>query len=369
MLIAFCIEKYFPFGGLQRDFLRIASAIHKRGHAVRVYTREWQGEVPEGFEIIKVQTSAWTNHGKGKEFCNFVISHVKTHPVDRLVGFNRMPGLDFYFAGDVCFAEKVTNRSFFYRVSNRCRHYLNYEKAVFERGNKCKILLLVSSHKKSFQNFYGTESERFYVLPPGIDKDRGYSEQYTNIRQKFRLDYGIASDDVLLLQVCSNFELKGVDRSIRALSSLSCNSRKKVKLFVVGDDCNEKMVKLAQKLSVEKNVRFLGGRKDVLNFMVGADLMLHPARREAAGIVILESIASGLPIVVSAVCGYAPYVEKANSGVILEEPFDQDEYNQTVRSLVDNKTVLTNFSHNAILFAKHEDLYSLPDRAADIILS
>ena len=48
MRIAFCLYKYFPFGGLQRDFLRIALACQARGHAVRVYTLEWRGEVPEG---------------------------------------------------------------------------------------------------------------------------------------------------------------------------------------------------------------------------------------------------------------------------------------------------------------------------------
>ena len=38
MQLAFCLYKFFPFGGLQRDFLRIALACQARGHAIRVYT-------------------------------------------------------------------------------------------------------------------------------------------------------------------------------------------------------------------------------------------------------------------------------------------------------------------------------------------
>jgi UDP-glucose:(heptosyl)LPS alpha-1,3-glucosyltransferase len=43
MQLAFCLYKYFPFGGLQRDFLRIALACQARGHAMRVYTLELGG--------------------------------------------------------------------------------------------------------------------------------------------------------------------------------------------------------------------------------------------------------------------------------------------------------------------------------------
>ncbi|STI71723.1 UDP-glucose:(heptosyl) LPS alpha-1,3-glucosyltransferase [Escherichia coli] len=38
MIVAFCLYKYFPFGGLQRDFMRIAQTVAARGHHVRVYT-------------------------------------------------------------------------------------------------------------------------------------------------------------------------------------------------------------------------------------------------------------------------------------------------------------------------------------------
>ena len=58
MKLAFCLYKYFPFGGLQRDFLRIALACQARGHDIRVYTLDWEGEVPAGFELVRVPVRA-----------------------------------------------------------------------------------------------------------------------------------------------------------------------------------------------------------------------------------------------------------------------------------------------------------------------
>ena len=368
MLIAFCIYKYFPFGGLQRDFYRIANEIALRGHKVRIYTRQWQGNKPTNFEIITVPTSSASNNGKNKQFCEWVLNHLKVHPVDRVVGFNKMPGLDVYFTGDVCYAEKSYHKSFLYKLTPRYRHFLAYEKAVFEKGSKTKILLLTKERQFEFQKHYQTEDERFFLLPPGIDAERKYDRQPQGTRETFRKRFTIDENKKLLLQVCSNYELKGVDRSIRAIASLPDSLKDQSLLFVVGQDNPEKMKKLCKELGIENKVRFFGGRDDIAQFMVSADLMLHPARQEAAGIVILESLVAGLPILVSGLCGYAHYVNEALAGVVLSEPFNQNLYNQTLRDVLNNDDQLSKWSQNAKKFADHTDLYGLAKRATDIIL-
>ena len=52
MQLAFVLYKYFPFGGLQRDFMRIALECQQRGHQIRVYTLIWEGDIPPGFEVL-----------------------------------------------------------------------------------------------------------------------------------------------------------------------------------------------------------------------------------------------------------------------------------------------------------------------------
>lgn len=368
MRIAFCINKYFPYGGLQRDFMRIAKEVLSRGHTVRVYTRQWEGDNPTEMEVVKVPTTSFRNIGKNVQYFRWVQKHLQSNPVDKVVGFNRMPGLDVYFAGDVCYAENNKNRGFFYKLSSRYRHFCAFEKAVFSKGLKTKILLLTNKNKLDYQKHYDTEDDRFYLLPPGIDFDRKYDRQPEGSREAFREEFGIAPHQKLLLQVCSNYELKGVDRSLNAIATLPEKQRKDIVFFVVGQDSPDKMRQLAQSLGIENSVHFFGGRDDIARFMLGSDLMLHPARHEAAGIVILESIVSGLPIIVSGACGYAPYVQEADAGLVLSEPFEQNEYNRAIQTVLSNTVQLNKWNKNAKEFADHANLYGLASKAADIIL-
>ena len=368
MEIALCLYKYFPYGGLQRDFLRIAQELVSRGHQVRVYTESWQGDKPrEEMEIIFVPVSAMTNHGSNEQYWKWVTKHLTEHPVQRIVGFNKMPGLDVYFGADTCYAEKVQKeKNLFYRLTARYRHYANYEKLTVGKGIKTKLMIITPQQKIDFQKHYQTEDERFFLLPPGIALDRKYSNFSAEDRQNYRAKLGV-EDKFVILQIGSDFKRKGVDRSIDAIASLSDELKNKVVFLVVGQDKADRYVELARKLGVEKNVRFLGGRDDVSELISAADLFVHPARSEAAGEAILEALVGALPEIVTEVCGYAHYVQEADSGVLLSEPYDQKQFNQVLARALDEEQ-LRKWKVNARKFADEQDLYSLPKKAADIIL-
>ena len=368
MIVAFCLYKYFPFGGLQRDFMRIASTVAARGHHVRVYTQSWEGDCPKAFELIRVPVKSHTNHGRNAEYYAWIQEHLKTHPADRVVGFNKMPGLDVYFAADVCYAEKVAQeKGFFYRLTSRYRHYAAFERATFEQGKSTKLMMLTDKQIADFQKHYQTEPERFQILPPGIYPDRKYSEQIPDSREIYRQKNGINEQQNLLLQVGSDFVRKGVDRSIEALASLPESLRHNTLLFVVGQDKPRKFEALAEKLGVRSNVRFFSGRNDVSELMAAADLLLHPAYQEAAGIVLLEAIAAGLPVLVTSVCGYAHYIADANCGTVIAEPFCQEQLNEVLRKALTQSPLRAAWAENARHYADTQDLYSLPEKAADII--
>ncbi|CBG90884.1 glycosyltransferase family 4 protein [Citrobacter rodentium] len=368
MIIAFCLYKFFPFGGLQRDFLRIAQTVAARGHQVRVYTQSWEGEHPAEFEIVQVPVKSRTNHGRNAEYHAWVQAHLREHPVDRVVGFNKMPGLDVYFAADVCYAEKVAReKGFFYRLTSRYRHYAAFERATFEQGKATQLMMLTEKQIADFQKHYQTEAERFHILPPGIYPDRKYSAQIPDAREIYRQKNGITGQQNLLLQVGSDFTRKGVDRSIIALASLPEALRHNTLLYIVGQDKPRKFEALAEKLGVRSNVHFFSGRNDVAELMAAADLLLHPAYQEAAGIVLLEAIAAGLPVLTSAVCGFAHYIVDANCGVAIEEPWKQEALNDILRKALTQPSLRAAWAENARHYADTQDLYSLPEKAADII--
>ncbi|ETT01268.1 MULTISPECIES: glycosyltransferase family 4 protein [Providencia] len=369
MVLAFCLYKYFPFGGLQRDFLRIAMACQARGHQIRVYTQSWEGERPEHFEIIIVPTSSGTNHGRNAQYCEWVMAHLKQHPVDRIVGFNKMPELDVYFAADVCYAQKVAEeKGFFYKLTPRYKHYAAFEKAVFQKGKATQLMMLTPHQITHFEKHYGTESDRFHMLPPGIAVDRKYDQQIVDAKRIYREKNQIPESAFLLLQVGSDFKRKGVDRTLKAMAALPENIRNNTLLMVVGQDKPGKYQRLAETLGITKQVSFFSGRNDIAELMAAADILMHPAYQEAAGIVLLEAIVAGLPIIVTEVCGYASFIDKAQCGVVVNEPFEQAVLNQALCDSLQDTQKRTQWVNNAKYYADTEDLYSLPEKAADIIL-
>ena len=369
MQLVFCFYKYFPFGGLQRDFLRIARACQARGHAIRVYVLEWSGETPEGFEVIRVPAKALSNFRRYARFTDWIRDDMTRRPVYLVIGFNKMPGLDVYFAADPCYEEKArTLRNPLYRLSGRYRHFAAYERAVFAPESKTEILMISQVQQPFFEKHYRTPQARFHLLPPGIAPDRRAPVNAAEIRTEFRREFGLAVDDLLLLQVGSGFKTKGLDRSLKALAALPETLKSRTRLIVIGQDEPTLFQRQAKSLGIAEQVSILPGRSDIPRFLLGADLLIHPAYNENTGTVLLEALVAGLPVLTTAVCGYAHYIEDANAGRVIPEPFAQDTLNITLAEMLEEKTLRDHWKVNALDFAENADIYSNAERAADLIL-
>ncbi|MCL6415590.1 glycosyltransferase family 4 protein [Aestuariirhabdus sp. Z084] len=367
MKLAFVLFKYFPYGGLQRDFLRIANVCQERGHSVRVYTMGWQGECPADFDVRILGVKALAAHKRNESFHRQVMRSLAEEPVDAVVGFNKMAGLDLYYAADPCYEEKAqTLRSAIYRLGARYRHFFEAEKAVFSATSKTEVLMISELQKPFFQQHYGTQEERFHLLPPGIARDRCAPADADRIRAEFRTEFQLSDKDRLLLMVGSGFKTKGLDRALYAMASLPETLRQRTRFMVIGQDNFTPFVRLARRLKLDGQVTFMPGRDDIPRFMLGADLLVHPAYNENTGTVLLEAVVSGLPVLVTDVCGYAHYVEKAGAGQLLESPFEQADMGQKLETMLTSPQ-RDNWKRNALRFSEQADIFSMPERAAEII--
>jgi len=361
--LAFCLFKYFPFGGLQRDFLRIAKESLDRGHQVDVFTMAWEGEHEPGLTIHMVPARGLSNHARAKNFIAAIAHRLLSYDV--VVGFNKMPGLDIYYAADTCYQAKAhAQRGLWYRLTPRYRHLIAFEAAVFKSSTE--ILLLSRKQQDDFMRYYQTLPERFHLLPPGIARDRAAPHNAQDIRHHMRSELGIRGDEFLLLMVGSGFKTKGLDRVLRGLAALPNDLQTRCKVYIIGKDNPRLFQKQASKLGIKEKIHFLGGRLDVPNFFLAADLLLHPAYNENTGTVLLEAMASGLPVLTTDVCGYACYIKDANAGYVLSSPFNQAEFNQAVANMLLSPE-RADWKKNAIHYAKQADIYSMPERAVDCI--
>lgn len=363
MRLAFVLYRYFPFGGLQRNMLAIAREAQQRGHRVVVYCTDWEGERDENIEVIEIPRRGWSNAARMTHFALALSKVLAGENFDLVVGFNKWPGLDIYYAADSCFAYKAyRERNFWYRLAPRSRAYLAFEAAVFGPESDTHILEVSIAERERFIAFYGTPAERFHTLPPGISRDRAAPETWLKARADKRAELGIGVDQKVLLALGSGFRTKGLDRSIAVLSALAPLN---VCLLVVGDDNASAFEKQAEQLGVRDQVVFLGGRADVPEILQAGDVLLHPAYRENTGNVLLEAMIAGLPVITSEVCGYAHYVREAAMGAVLPEPFDNQAYAAAIKNALARDAA--HWHDRGAHFARTSDIYHRPQVAVDAI--
>jgi len=368
MRLAFLLYKYFPYGGMQRDFLRFVEESQNLGHQCRVYYISWQGDELPDVDMRRVPVSAMSNHRRNTRYLDWVQRDLAADPVDGVVGFNKMPGLDVYYAADSCYLDKALNeRGWLYRRGSRFRHFAEYESAVFSRDSKTRILLISDTERAKFESHYDTQAERMHMLPPGISRDRCAPDDATERRRAIRSILDIDSDEHVLLFVGSGFIKKGLNRAIQSVANIrEVQPNVRLRLLVVGQDKQRRFQKLAKRLGVRDAIQFLGGRDDIPELLLGADTLVHPALDEAAGIVLLEALVAGLTVVVTDVCGYAHHIVEARAGLVLRSPFQQVDLDDAIMRTLDG-VYRARCKESALRYAHLTDLYSMHSTAAKLV--
>lgn len=367
MNFVFCLYEYFPYGGLQRDFLKITALAMERGHKVKILTMGWHGEQPAELDVVLLPHSAISNHRRCLKFARTIKNLLPGMSYDAVVGFNKMPDLDVYYAADSCYQARTRSMNALASfVMGRYSTYVGFEKAIFSPESRTEILSISPQEQRKFIECYGTPEERFHLLPPGISEDRFRPDNGEEIRTRIRNELGLSDNHIMLLMVGSAFQTKGVDRAMSAVASLPDELRKRVKLFVLGRGKIDVFTKIAEKMRISDQVCFLGGRDDVPDFLLAADLLVHPARTENTGTVLIEAMAAGLPLVVTENCGYAFHVKDADSGRIVPMPFEQNVLNRTLVEILSSPD-LSRMGENGVEYTSRIDVTGLHEKAVDII--
>ncbi len=362
MRLCCVLFNWFPHGGLQQDVLKIAQACSAHAQ-VTILCMSWEGPRPSGIDVQVLPSRGWTRTARRAGFVAQV-QDLRTS-FDVLLGFNRMPGLDYYFAADSCFARKaLQERPWWYRLAPRTRQYLAWERAVFGADSRCIALLLSPQQQQDYSAAYGTPVPRLQMLPPGIRRDFMVPDDAALQRAQLREDLGLGANDLLVLQVGSGLRVKGVARALQALAALAPALAARVHYVQIGRGDLDHWRKRAARLGLAR-VQFLGAREDVQRFMLGADLLLHPSLQESAGRVILEAVVSGLPVLVTASCGYAFHVEQAGAGLVCPEPFRQETLDHLLQHML--QADRSAWHEAGIRYGNTQPLYDMPAAVAALL--
>jgi hypothetical protein len=184
---------------------------------------------------------------------------------------------------------------------------------VFGAESKTEILMISEVQQPLFIKHYHTPLQRFHLLPPGIAADRRAPANAAEIRAGFRASSSwqtrpAAGADRLRLQD------QGPGPQYPGPGRLASGLKQRTRLIVIGQDDPRSFQLLARRLGVADQLQILKGRSDIPRFLLGADLLIHPAYNENTGTVLLEALVAGLPVLTSEVCGYAHYIRSRLPG-------------------------------------------------------
>ena len=353
MKLLLALFKYFPSGGLQKDTLRFTEEAIRRGHDVSLLTTSWDGPPPPPqLEIIHCSVHGLNNHRRMDDFARKFLEVKNQRDFDVTLAMNRIPGADFYFVADSCMATWMPQKhsALTLRLLPRYRIYLAHEAAICAAGSPTTLFNIAHSQKRDFQAFYGLPDSRFNYLPPGMDDRCRRPADAAEIRTQMRRELQLDDAEVVLIEVGTNLWRKGVDRVCATTHALLAQNRN-VRFILVGGDKQEEVAKLAAKYGIDSHFTFLGPRNDVPKLLLAADIMVHPAREEGTGTVLIEAIAAGLPVVCTEVCGFSDFVHDASLPTI-SEPFSQDALNKSVADVIDR---LPQLSEKTLAYAQTQN--------------
>ena len=367
MRIAFGIVSLFPGGGLQRDCVEIAKIVRNQDHEVVTYTcRLRDYEATDDNPVMLLQNNATTNHRRQYKFAIDFLRETSDH-FDLVVGFDKLLNLDVLYCADASMAYRMRQQKYLL-LSQRYRGFRKLEESSFSPNRPTQIILLSPKQVIQYESAWNTELDRMTVIPGTMSLNRRHPEyRHNGIRQKLRSLLGFSPGDWVWLSIGVQPKTKGIDRTIDALSRFP-----NAQLLIAGlnqtDRASEKLLLRARKYHVAARVKWLGHHEDICSIMAASDLLIHPARYDTTGTIILEAIANGLPVITTASCGYAHHVEVADAGVVINEPFDFSLFVAALRR-AQNPKILSTWSAAAEKYGEEPALYRGRALAAEIIIN
>jgi len=194
------------------------------------------------------------------------------------------------------------------------------EGLIFARNSPEARIVVSQSMKKEFVRHYGDAAESIIVIPNGVDlKMFNPANRGSSISIRIRQKHGISRSDLVLMFAGDDWERKGVPYIIEALSLLL---RPDVKLLIVGSDDKKLYGQLAELKGVRERIIFVPHSSNLWEYYAASDVFVFPTIYEPFGLVIVEAMASGLPVIISRVAGAADVIIDGVNGLLLREPSD-----------------------------------------------
>ena len=245
--------------------------------------------------------------------------------------FDLVHSHEWIFKGDIFSVHSVPHAGWVREVRKKHLSLFDRARIAVERraimnGEASRFFPVSNIAIEMFLREYSALPGQWQALAPGVDVARFSTPDRDACRVDIRERYGFGASDVLLLFVGMNFEIKGLDIIMTALAKArTARPEANIRLLVVGRGDEDKYRKMAQSLGIGEAVTFAGTQIDGLErYYRAADIFIMLSKFDTFGMVVLEAMAAGLPVIVSPNVGAKDLVEEGINGFVLPEHQNAD---------------------------------------------
>jgi len=325
-------------GGMSVYIRELASALGEQGHLVDIYTRVHDPRDPQ---IINLGQNARLIHlkaGENEEIHKLAVYSYLPDFACHLENFRKHNGLQY----DLVFSHywlstwvgryleqwwHVPHITMFHTLGavknttgiGEDEPELRIETEKDLAQNCHHIIAPTAEEKKDLILHYGALSQRIGVVPCGVNLELFQPADKDAARQRL----GFAGNKVILF-VGRLEPLKGVDQLLRAVSCLP--DVRGLRLVVIGGDEHstyemERLKELSRELHIEDSVSFLGlvKHEQLPDFYRASDVCVVPSYHESFGLVALESLACGTPVVATDVGDLRNIIRQGETGYVVAD--------------------------------------------------
>jgi UDP-glucose:(heptosyl)LPS alpha-1,3-glucosyltransferase len=329
MRLGLVYHQFVAAGGLEGYLMEFARRLELAGHELKLVTSRVAPELGAVLkaEVVPVPWIAGSPLLRLWYFARRAAGLVDDLGVDAVLGFGRSYRHQVHRAGGGCHLQYSALLPFWKRYSLKNLLELQLERRLYTGGETARFVTNSRQVTAELVAAYGVDKERFETIHTAVDGERFRpAEDGGRVRAAVRSQMKTAEDARVFLFVSLSHRRKGLENLLRALARVP-----DAVLWVVGKPLSREMLALIQQLGLGARIRVLMATKQMTSLYQAADWFVHPTLYDACANTVLQSMACGLPGLISSRDGAMDLVADGRTGFVLRDVLAVEEMAEVMR--------------------------------------
>ena len=333
MKLALVYHQLVPAGGLENYLLEFARRLSAAGHELQFVTSRITNEVAATLqgEVRMLPTNQGPATLRLLRFDIAAARAVAELSVDAVLGFGRTTRHDVHRAGGGCHALYSRLLPFWKRLSPKNQLELSLERRLYTGGATRAFVTNSDQVAMQLSETYDVPAERLTTIHTAVETSLFQPAADAKVvREAVRRQMHTGLDEPVFLFVSLNHRRKGLDALLQALTQVD-----KGVLWIVGKPLSLRWLARIRQLKIGHRLRVVPRTNQIVRLYQAADWFAHPTLYDACANTVLQSMACGLPGLISTHDGAIDHIEDGVNGLLLPDPEEADAVAERLRTALD----------------------------------